>query len=192
MKEGALSSYEDSKSKKGILEDGLMICINKMLAEKDFDTINDYFLYGSKSSFSLREEVARLLLVASVVPKRTSPTLDIAESFINNNLRKLSSSFFDYLLKDEESDSYNRISDKVEEMELMYLVNNSYELDDCIILTNSIRDLYIANLDQNIEANKLDLRYRESLIELFQFGLDCTLDKIRNGVIKDVSVQARH
>ena len=49
-----------------------------------------------------------------------------------------------------------------------------------------------ANLDYNISTGEFDVRYKEPLMELFQYNLDCTLDRLKNGVNNNVQVQTRH
>lgn len=187
-------------SDNNILVDGLVICLEKMNKMKKLSDIEDYLTYGS-IDLDIKEEIARLLLVATTLPSNTSPVLDISNKVKNNEMVNINSMFIKEFLEMRErnkkdafmkSNFYKQISRIVEEMNMKQEVDNSYYLNDGIVLTKNIRNLYISNLDKNIESNRLAINYREPLIELFQNSLDCTLDKIKNGVKSDVQVQRKY
>ncbi len=184
-----------------ILIDGLMICLDKMTKMGTAREINDYLLYGSNDDIDIKEEVARLLLLATSFPSNISPALDIGEKIMANHIVDINSMFMREFLEIDlrskkssfmNSNFYDAISSKVKEMESKDDMNLNYYLNNGIILNKNLRNLYIANLDKNIKDNKLEVKFREPLIELFQYNLDYTLNKLKNGVIKNVQVQARY
>lgn len=187
---------EDSE----VLTDGLMICLDKMTKMKTFSEINNYLMYGEED-FVLREDIARLLLIATTVPKEKAPSVDISQKVLHDHVIDINSLFIKEFLELEQknkknafmkSEFYKLISKSVEEMEVKYDEARNYYLNDGIILMRNIRNLYLSSLDLCIENDRLDARFREPLVELFQNNLDYTLNKIKNGVIKNVQVQARH
>lgn len=187
---------EDSE----VLTDGLMICLDKMTKMKTFSEINNYLMYGEEN-FVLREDIARLLLIATTVPKEKAPSVDISQKVLHDHVIDINSLFIKEFLELEQknkknafmkSEFYKLISKSVEEMEVKYDEARNYYLNDGIILMRNIRNLYLSSLDLCIENDRLDARFREPLVELFQNNLDYTLNKIKNGVIKNVQVQARH
>ena len=180
---------------------GLTICLERIAKMKDYEDIENYLSYGILSSFDIKEEIARLLLLATTLPTEKSPTVDISEKLLENHIVDINSMFIKEFLELEErnktnsfmkSDFYYKISNKLEEMEMKSLMDNSFYLNDSIILMKNIRNLYIANIDQNIEKGRLDVKYREPLIELFQYNLDNVHEKIRNGGKKNVQLQTRY
>ena len=184
-----------------ILIDGLMICLDKMTKMGTAREINDYLLYGSNDDIDIKEEVARLLLLATSFPSNISPALDIGEKIMANHIVDINSMFMGEFLEIDlrskkssfmNSNFYDAISSKVKEMETKDDMNVNYYLNNGIILNKNLRNLYIANLDKNIKDNKLEVKFREPLIELFQYNLDYTLNKLKNGVIKNVQVQTRY
>ena len=184
-----------------ILIDGLMICLDKMTKMGTAREINDYLLYGSNDDIDIKEEVARLLLLATSFPSNISPALDIGEKIMANHIVDINSMFMREFLEIDlrskkssfmNSNFYDAISSKVKEMESKDDMNLNFYLNNGIILNKNLRNLYIANLDKNIKDNKLEVKFREPLIELFQYNLDYTLNKLKNGVIKNVQVQTRY
>ncbi|MBR6949888.1 MAG: hypothetical protein IKH54_06885 [Bacilli bacterium] len=184
-----------------ILIDGLMICLDKMTKMGTAREINDYLLYGSNDDIDIKEEVARLLLLATSFPSNISPALDIGEKIMANHIVDINSMFMREFLEIDlrskkssfmNSNFYDAISSKVKEMESKDDMNVNFYLNNGIILNKNLRNLYIANLDKNIKDNKLEVKFREPLIELFQYNLDYTLNKLKNGVIKNVQVQTRY
>lgn len=180
-----------------ILEDGLSACLDKMSKFKSQSDLNNYLIYGSRD-FSLSEDVARLLVIATTNPSNKSPVEDICDKLLDGYVTDIDSSFIKEFLEMRErnkatafmkSDTYKVINNMVSSMNDRFITNNNYDFTDGIVLTKCIRKLYSYNLDQNIESNKLAINYREPLIELFQNSLDCTLDKIRNGVKDNVQIQ---
>lgn len=182
-----------------LLPIGLTICLDKISKMKDYETIENYLSYGDNNKLDIKEEIARLLLIATTFPTDKSPTVDISEKLLENHIVDINSMFIKEFLEMEarnkttsfmKSDFYYQISNKLEEMELKSLIDNSFYLNDSIILIKNIRNLYIANIDQNIEKNRLDVKFREPLIELFQHNLDYTHEKIMNGGKRNVQLQA--
>lgn len=180
---------------------GLTICLERIAKMKDYEDIENYLSYGNSSSFDIKEEIARLLLLATTLPTEKSPTVDISEKLLENHVVDINSMFIKEFLELEErnkansfmkSDFYYKISNKLEEMELKSLMDNSFYLNDSILLIKNIRNLYISNIDQNIEKGRLDVKYREPLIELFQYNLDNVHEKIRNGGKRNVQLQTRY
>ena len=178
-----------------------MICLDKMTKMGTAREINDYLLYGSNDDIDIKEEVARLLLLATSFPSNISPALDIGEKIMANHIVDINSMFMREFLEIDlrskkssfmNSNFYDAISSKVKEMESKDDMNVNFYLNNGIILNKNLRNLYIANLDKNIKDNKLEVKFREPLIELFQYNLDYTLNKLKNGVIKNVQVQTRY
>lgn len=179
---------------------GLMICLDKLTKMKDFDEIEDYLLYGSNEA-DIKEEIARLLMIATTIPNSISPTMDISNKLIENHIIDVNSLFIKEFLELEarnktnsfmKSDFYYQISKMVEEMEEKSLIEDNYYLNDSIILIKNIRNLYISSIDDNVERGFLDARFREPLIELFQHNLDNTQNKMKNGVLNNVQLQTRY
>lgn len=194
--------FDASHKCSNILVDGLEIVLDTLNKMRTKDDMEHYLSYGREEDIDVKEEIARLLLIATTFPTEISPTIDISNKLFDNNIVDINSMFIKEFLELEErnkttsfmkSDFYYQISSKLEEMELRRLVDDSFVLNDSIILIKNIRSLYIANLDSNIDRGRLDIRCREPLIELFQHNLDYAQKKIRNGVMKDnVRVQERH
>jgi len=178
------------------LVEGLELCLNKLSKFRDQDDIIDYLEFGS-SDFNLREEIARLILIATTLPNNCSPSVDIANTLTDGSVVDINSMFLQEYLEMEKrnkknsfmkSDFYKSISNMVDEMDFKYSVSNNYSLNDCLVLVKNIRNLYISNLNNK----KLDTRFREPLLELFQHNLDFSLQRMKNGVIDDVQVQTRY
>lgn len=185
-----------------ILTDGLVICLDKITKFKTFGEVNKYLMFGS-NSVDIKEEIARLILIATTLPKNEAPTINISRKVLNNHIVDINSMFLKEFLelayknrKDSfmKSEFYSIISQKVKEIYLKYNADNVFSLGDGIVVMKNIRNLYIANLDQNLALGRLDLRYRELLIELFQYNLDFSLEKIRKGVVfnERIQIQTRH
>ena len=179
---------------------GLMTCLDKLTKMKNSEDIEDFLLYGS-NEFDINDEIARLLLIATTIPKNESPTMDISNKLIENHIIDVNSLFIKEFLELEarnktnsfmKSDFYYQISKMVEEMEEKSLIESNFYLNNSIILIKSIRNLYISSLDENVESGFLDARYREPLIELFQHNLDNTQKKMKNGVLNNVQLQTRY
>lgn len=185
-----------------ILVDGLEIVLDTLGNMRTIDDMEQYLSYGREEDIDVKEEIARLLLIATTFPTEISPTIDISNKVFDNHIVDINSMFIKEFLELEErnkttsfmkSDFYYQISSKLEEMELRRLIDDSFVLNDSIVLIKNIRNLYMANLDQNISCGNLDMRFREPLIELFQHNLDYAQRKIRNGVMKNnVQLQTRH
>lgn len=201
--EGKIIHYKRQNRKKvsDNLIVGLTTCLEKLGKMRDVERIERYLTFGNEESLDIKEEIARLLLLATTFPTNMSPTIDISNKLLENHVININSMFIKEFLELEErnkttsfmkSDFYYLISKKVEEMELKMFFDEKYSLNDSLILIKNIRNLYVSNLDQNIMRGKLDLRFREPLIELFQCNLDNTHEKIKNGVINNVQLQTRH
>lgn len=194
--------FSTNKKASNILVDGLEIVLDTLGKMRTMDDMEHYLSYGREEDVNVKEEIARLLLIATTFPTEISPTIDISNKLFENHIVDINSMFIKEFLELEErnkttsfmkSDFYYQISSKLEEMELKRLIDDSFVLNDSLILIKNIRNLYMANLDQNISKENLDMRYREPLIELFQHNLDYTQRKIRNGVMKNnVQLQTRH
>lgn len=194
--------FSANKKPTNILVDGLEIVLDTLGKMRTIDDMEHYLSYGREEDINVKEEIARLLLIATTFPTEISPTIDISNKLFENHIVDINSMFIKEFLELEErnkttsfmkSDFYYQISSKLEEMELKRLIDESFVLNDSLILIKNIRNLYMANLDQNISKENLDMRYREPLIELFQHNLDYTQRKIRNGVMKNnVQLQTRH
>lgn len=184
-----------------ILMDGLTICLDKMTKMKNESAIREYLSFGSKDEIDVKEEVARLLLLATTKPSNNSPIVDISKKIMDNHIVDINSIFLKEFLELRErnkknsfmkTDFYKVISNVVEEIELKNSCDSGFYLNDGLVLVNNIRNLYRFNIDKKIYEDKLDIRYREPLLELFQNYLDCTLDNLKEGVNTNVQVQARY
>lgn len=184
-----------------ILLDGLSICLDRMTKIKDGSTIRNYLSFGSDDESTIKEKVARLLLIATTNPSNSSPIQDIIKKIMDGHIVDLDSSFFREYLESKErnkknsfinSKFYKILSGKVYEIELKSDIDNMFYLNDILLLENGIRKLYIKNLDKNIFDDKLDVRNREILVELYQHNLDDAFDGLKNGVKRNVQVQTRH
>ncbi len=194
--------FSTNQKASNILVDGLEIVLDTLGKMRTIDDMEHYLSYGREEDINVKEEIARLLLIATTFPTEISPTIDISNKLFENHIVDINSMFIKEFLELEErnkttsfmkSDFYYQISSKLEEMELKRLIDESFVLNDSLILIKNIRNLYIANLDQNVSKENLDMRYREPLIELFQHNLDYAQRKIRNGVMKNnVQLQTRH
>ncbi len=194
--------FDANRKTSNILVNGLEIVLDTLGKMRTRDDMEQYLSYGREEDIDVKEEIARLLLIATTFPTDVSPTIDISNKLFDNHIVDINSMFIKEFLELEErnkttsfmkSDFYYQISSKLEEMELRRLVDDNLVLNDSIILIKNIRNLYRANLDANVDRGKLDMRYREPLIELFQHNLDYAQKKIRNGVMKtNVQVQTRH
>ena len=182
----------------GVLLDGLSICLDRMTKMETESEIRKYLSFG----YSLvKEEVARLLLIATTKPSSSSPVVDISKKIMDDHIVDIDSKFLREFLELRErnkktsfikSDFYKIISTKVDEMELKNSIDSGFYLNDGLFLVKGIKDLYVAYIDKRINDDKLDVRYREPLVELFQYNLDCTLKRLKNGVNSNVQVQTRH
>ncbi|MBQ8132525.1 MAG: hypothetical protein IJ193_08550 [Bacilli bacterium] len=194
--------FNPTKKCSTILVDGLTIVLDSLGRMRTIDDMEEYLSYGREEDIDVKEEIARLLLIATTFPTEISPTIDISNKLFENHIVDINSMFIKEFLELEErnkttsfmkSDFYYQISSKLEEMELRRLIDDSFVLNDSLVLIKNIRNLYLANLDQNILCGNLDMRFREPLVELFQHNLDYTQKKIRNGVMKNnVQLQTRH
>ena len=185
-----IKCIESQRINNNLLE-GLKICIYKISRMENDKEIEEYLSFGNTSYFNLKEEIARLLLLATTLPVNVSPVIDIGTKSKSDDILNINSMFIKELFNSAHrkkknsfinSDFYKSISSKVEEMEVKYHFEKRFYLGDGIVLIKNIRNLYISNVDNSLASNKLDFRYREPLIELFQYILDCTLKRIRNGV----------
>ena len=194
--------FNPTKKCSTILVDGLTIVLDSLGRMRTIDDMEEYLSYGREEDIDVKEEIARLLLIATTFPTEISPTIYISNKLFENHIVDINSMFIKEFLELEErtkttsfmkSDFYYQISSKLEEMELRRLIDDSFVLNDSLVLIKNIRNLYLANLDQNILCGNLDMRFREPLVELFQHNLDYTQKKIRNGVMKNnVQLQTRH
>ena len=194
--------FDANRKTSNILVNGLEIVLDTLGKMRTRDDMEQYLSYGREEDIDVKEEIARLLLIATTFPTDVSPTIDISNKLFDNHIVDINSMFIKEFLELEErnkatsfmkSNFYYQISSKLEEMELKRLIDESFVLNDSLILIKNIRNLYLANLDQNVEKGNLDMRYREPLVELFQHNLDYAQKKIRNGVMKNnVRVQERH
>lgn len=186
----------------GVLLDGLSICLDRMTKMENESAIRKYLSFGSEDDEStVKEEVARLLLLATTKPSSESPVVGISKKIMDEHIVDIDSMFLKEFLEMRErnkkssfvkSDFYKIISTKVDEMELKNSIDSGFYLNDGIFLVKGIRDLYVAYIDKRVNDDKLDVRYREPLVELFQYNLDCTLERLKNGVKSNVQVQTRH
>lgn len=186
---------KQSKENTDILKDGLMICLDKLSKMRSREETSNYLLYGNEDSIDIKEEIARLLIIATTMSKDISPIIDIENILMDSDISKINSMFireyFNIALKNKtnsfmRSNFYKQISKRVDTMEFKRLLNGEIDLSDIIVLNKNIKRLYVSTLDQNIEHRQLDVRKREPLIDLFQYILDLTLNKFRNGVTNNV------
>ena len=184
-----------------VLEEGLSLCIEKLSKMKTKEEIEDYLIGDNDTNIDLKEDIARLMLLATTIPKNESPTVDISKKVLDNHIVDINSIFIKEFLELEvrnkansfmKSDFYYQISSKVEEIELKKLMDEHYNLNDTLILLNRIKGLYKHTLDTCIHNKRLDVRIREPLLELFQYNLDCTHTKMKNGVMNNVRIQKRY
>lgn len=193
-----MKRFTDSR----ILFDGLAICLDRMMKMENESAIRKYLSFGSEDEEStVKEEVARLLLLATTKPSSESPVVGISRKIMDEHVVDIDSMFLKEFLEMRErnkkssfvkSDFNKIISTKVDEMELKNSIDSGFYLNDGIFLVKGIRDLYVAYIDKRVNDDKLDVRYREPLVELFQYNLDCTLERLKNGVKSNVQVQTRH
>lgn len=183
------------------LTDGLTICLDKMTKMDNESAIREYLSFGNKDDMDIKEEVARLLLLATTKPSDNSPIVDISKKIMDDHVVDINSIFLREFLEIKErnksnsfmkTEFYKCISNLVDEIELKNSCDSGFYLNDGIVLVNNIRNLYKFNLDNKINDDVLDVRYREPLLELFQNYLDCTLDSLVEGVNKNVQLQTKH
>ena len=137
----------------------------------------------------------------STKPSDKSPAEDLSKKIMERHFEAIDSKFLKEFLELREknkknafnkTDFYKLISSKVDEIELKNNADSGFYLNDGLYLSKGLKDLYKVYIDKRIDDDKLDVRWRESLLELFQHNLDCTLDRLRNGVKRNVQVQTRH
>ena len=192
-----MKRFTDSR----ILFDGLAICLDRMMKMENESAIRNYLDSGCDDDYSAKEEVARLLLIATTKPSEKSPAEDLSKKIMERHFEAIDSKFLKEFLELREknkknafnkTDFYKLISSKVDEIELKNNADSGFYLNDGLYLSKGLKDLYKVYIDKRIDDDKLDVRWRESLLELFQHNLDCTLDRLRNGVKSNVQIQTRH
>ena len=192
-----MKRFTDSR----ILFDGLAICLDRMMKMENESAIRNYLDSGCDDDYSAKEEVARLLLIATTKPSDKSPAEDLSKKIMERHFEAIDSKFLKEFLELREknkknafnkTDFYKLISSKVDEIELKNNADSGFYLNDGLYLSKGLKDLYKVYIDKRLDDDKLDVRWRESLLELFQHNLDCTLDRLRNGVKRNVQVQTRH
>ena len=101
-----MKRFTDSR----ILFDGLAICLDRMMKMENESAIRNYLDSGCDDDYSAKEEVARLLLIATTKPSEKSPAEDLSKKIMERHFEAIDSKFLKEFLELREK-TYQKIQD---------------------------------------------------------------------------------